>query len=415
MNSYKTYNCIHFIVYFIQRQIIEQQEKLRIQQLQEQQKQLLLQQQLQRQNQSVVQTIASATNTVPLVKSSPTPVIHHQSHTNIQTSRSQPSTANTIIVLNDEYLSQPAADALKCIQASDGSYHVIGNVDLNERHLSNTTSVIAHTSPTTETTSSSTRKKRGRTAKQNNIVTTYTHQSQTDNNQIITMENVYHPREITMVQQNHQNNKVTNSKRKRATQTATTSSAASTSMEPTTISLNSNQAVIQNMETPDVPPQQFYLAYNDNGVLVPIETSSSLIKNHTQDNNSGVVDLSHDQYIIEDLDASRKAQQKCRNKTTPVASSTSTSASSTILISASTSNDQLGRAIVQDTQQTSNTNDGIVSNDLSAYNIDDLSHLDKPITSAESAKVVPIKPLKTKPQFMDSFFSFLMNREANKL
>lgn len=370
----------------IQRQIIEEQQKLRLQQqLQEQQKQMLLQQQLQRQSQSVVQTIASVPNTVSLVKSSPTTVISHQSPSNIQTQRSHSTATNTIIVLNDEQIfSQPGgADALRCIQASDGSYHVIGNVDLNDRQVTNATSVIAHTSPTAidATPSVSGRKRRGRAPKQN---TAYTQQNDSE---LITLENVYQTTEssVTAV-----TNKANAGKRRRGAQTVDTQ----------TIAIDANQTVIQNVDATDIPPQQYYLAYNDNGVLVPIDTTSTLVKNDSQNN---AVDLSQEQYIIEDLDASRKAQQKIRNKTASRPPATAQFATTSTVTASTNSNSS--RMIVPDTS----------ANDLSAYNIDDLSHLDKPILSEKASAVVPIKPLKTKPQFMDSFFSFLMNRESNKL
>lgn len=387
----------------IQRQILEQQQKLRLQQqLDEQQKQqMILQQQLQRQTQSVVQTIASVPNTVPIVKSSPTAVISHQSQANIQAQRPHSTATNTIIVLNDEQIfSQSGTDALRCIQASDGSYHVIGNVELNERQVTNATSVIAHTSPTIESTppqplppsssssssSATGRKKRGRATKQNN---TYTQSNDSD---LITLENVYQAPEpiVTPV-----TNKATNAKRRRGAQQT---------IDTTTNSMESNQTVIQNVDAIDIPPQQFYLAYNDNGVLVPIETTSTMMKNETQGN---AVDLSQEQYIIEDLDASRKAQQKSRNKSSRVQAQPSHPPPSTITTSTVTAatNSASARVIVPDTN----------ASDLSAYNIDDLSHLDKPIVSEKPSTVVSIKPLKTKPQFMDSFFSFLMNRESNKL
>lgn len=385
----------------LQRQLLEQQQKLRLQQqLEEQQKQqILLQQQLQRQTQSVVQTIASVPNTVPIVKSSPTAVISHQNQSNIQAQRSHSTATNTIIVLNDEQIfSQSGTDALRCIQASDGSYHVIGNVDLNERQVTNATSVIAHTSPTIESTpppssssSSSTsntgRKRRGRATKQNN---SYTQQNDSD---LITLENVYQAPEATITPVA---NKTTNAKRRRGAQQT---------IDTPTNSIDSNQTVIQNVDAIDIPPQQFYLAYNDNGVLVPIETTSTLMKNDSQGN---AVDLSQEEYIIEDLDASRKAQQKSRNKSraqqqssTPLQQPQQTIATTSTVTAATNSN----RVIVPDTN----------TSDLSAYNIDDLSHLDKPIASEKPSTVVPIKPLKSKPQFMDSFFSFLMNRESNKL
>lgn len=363
----------------LQRQLLEQQQKLRLQQqLEEQQKQLLLQQQLQRQNQSVVQTISSVSNSVPLVKSSPTTVISHQN----QNQRPHSTATNTIIVLNDEQIfSQPGTDALRCIQASDGSYHVIGNVDLNDRQVTtNATSVIAHTSPTIEPTPTpSGRKRRARaTAKQSN---TYTQQN--DSTDLITLENVYQtPDQVA--------NKTANSKRRRGGQP----------MDTPTISIDSNQTVIQNVDAADIPPQQYYLAYNDNGVLVPIETTSTLVKNESQNN---VVDLSQEQYIIEDLDASQKAQQKSRSKSTAARSQSTAHTATTSTVTAAT-NSASSRVIVPDTN----------ASDMSAYNIDDLSHLDKPIVT-EKPSSVPIKPLKTKPQFMDSFFSFLMNRESNKL
>lgn len=352
----------------IQQQIHEQQQKLRLQHhLEEQQKQLMLQQQLQ-QSQSVVHSIASVGNSVPLVKSSPTTVISHQG---VQNQRS--TAANTIIVLNDEQLfSQPGTDGLRCIQASDGSYHVIGNVDLNDRQVTNATSVIAHTSPTIETATTTGRKRRVRAPK----ATAYTQQNDSD---LITLENVYQAPDPVQPALNK------TTKRRRAA-------------DASTISIDPNQTVIQSLETADILPQQYYLAYNDNGVLVPIETTSTLGKNVVENN---VVDLSQEQYIIEDLDASRKAQQKSQNKSRAV-SVTSTVTTTTMTSSNSGAS---SRVISPDNN----------ASDLTAYNIDDLSHLDKPIVSEQTNTVVPIKPLKTKPQFMDSFFSFLMNRESNKL
>lgn len=393
----------------VQRQILEQQQKLRLQQQleeqqkqQQQQQQMLLQQQLQRQSHStVVQTIASVPNTVPLVKTSPSAVISQQNQTNIQTQRPHSTATNTIIVLNDEQLfSQSGTDALRCIQASDGSYHVIGNVDLNDsRQVTNTTSVIAHTPPTIEPAPSTGRKRRSRTTKTNN---TYTQQNDRD---LITLENVYQATQETAVPPpptpTVTNSKVTNSKRRRNAQT----------IETPTMSIDQNQTVIQNVnvDAVDIPPQQYYLAYNDNGVLVPIDTTSTLVKNESQSN---AVDLSQEQYIIEDLDASRKAQQqKSRSKSSGRAAAAAAAAASTLTVTTSTvtaatsTNTTSGRVIVPETN----------ANDLSAYNIDDLSHLDKPIVSEKPTTTIPIKPLKTKPQFMDSFFSFLMNRESNKL
>lgn len=52
------------------------------------------------------------------------------------------------------------------------------------------------------------------------------------------------------------------------------------------------------------------------------------------------------------------------------------------------------------------------NNDFSGYNIDDLSHLDKPIVSTKPTPA--LQPLQSKPQFVDSFFSFLMSRDTNK-
>lgn len=397
----------------IQRQIHEEQQKLRIQQqLQEQQKQLLLQQQLQRQSQSVVQTIASVPTTVPIVKSSPTTVISHQNPTNIHTTqRPHSSATNTIIVLNDEQIfSQSGGDALQCIQASDGSYHVIGNVGLNDRQMANATSVIAHTSPTIEAQPAPLpqpppaqvpRKRRGgRPPKQNHNAYTQ-QQPQQNENELITLENVYQTHESSVAPVT---SKTTNAKRRRGAQST---------VETPTISIDSNHTVIQNVDAADIPPQQFYLAYNDNGVLVPIDTTSTLLKNETQNN---AVDLSQEQYIIEDLDASRKAQQKTqtqRSKSTARATATAPAPSMP------TTSNQGGasnmNAINTGYSGRANVAPEASASDMSAYNIDDLSHLDKPITTEKPSSVVPIKPLKTKPQFMDSFFSFLMNRESNKL
>lgn len=372
----------------IQRQILEEQQKLRLQQqLQEQQKQMLMQQQLQRQTQSVVQTIASVPNSVPLVKSSPTAVISHQSPSNMQSQHPHSTAQNTIIVLNDEQIfGQTGSDALRCIQASDGSYHVIGNVELNDRQVTNATSVIAHTSPTIEPAPSTGRKRRaGRPPKQNNAYT------QQNDSELITLENVYQTQESSVTPVT---NKSGNAKRRRGQQ----------SVDTPTISMDSNQTVIQNVHAADIPPQQFYLAYNDNGVLVPIDTTSTLLKSESQ---SSAVDLSQEQYIIEDLDASRKAQQNSDNQRNKSASRGMTNVQSTATTSTVTAatNSASARIIVPDTS----------ASDLNAYNIDDLSHLDKPIVTEKPSTVVPIKPLKTKPQFMDSFFSFLMNRESNKL
>lgn len=391
----------------LERQLREQQEKLRIQreeeekrliqrqileqqQLQEQQKQLLLQQHQLRQSQSVVQTIATGTQSVPL--SSPTSVIsqHNQINSNLQSHRSQ-SAANTIIVLNDQQIyNHSSTDALRCIQTADGSYQVIGNVDLNERSpASNATSVIAHTSPTAiELTQTSQqvppRKRRGRNPKQYN-----TQQQQNDNSQLVVMDNVYQSTvSITPVAQSQSTATSRSTKRKRGAQVIDTSP----------ITIDPNQAVLQNIDPNDVPPQQYYLAYNDNGVLVPIEsTASTIVKNEIA--NQTVVDLSPEQYIIEDLDASRKAKQKNKasRRTGTNSSTTATVATTSYVATASPA-----------------TNDG-ATNDLSAYNIDDLSHLDKPIDSEKPVVVPPVKPLKTKPEFMDSFFSFLRNRESNKL
>lgn len=400
----------------LQRQLLEEQQKLRLQQqLQEQQKQLLLQQQqqhYQRQSHSVVQGISS----VPIVKSSPT-VISHQNASNIQTQRSQAAAANTIIVLNDEQIfSQTGTDGgLRCIQASDGSYHVIGNVDLNDRHMTNATSVIAHTtSPVLETQVSVTppaalppppppaptgaRKRRGGRQPKQNINVTYTQQN--TGSDLITLENVYqtHETSITPVVPNKPG---TTTKRRRGGQQAVDQSA--------NVSIEASQGVIQNVEVADMPPQQFYIAYNDNGVLVPIDTSTGAILESEAQSNA--VDLSQEQYIIEDLDASRKAQQKSqsqRGRSTARAAATSTvmqpmATTSTATVTAHMAEPSGHAAVIAENGAA----------DMSAYNIDDLSHLDKPIASAKPSN--PIKPLNSKPQFMDSFFSFLMNRESNKL
>lgn len=409
----------------LQRQLLEEQQKLRLQQqLQEQQKQLLLQQQqqqqqqhYQRQSQSVVQGISTA----PLVKSSPTTVISHQNAPSIQTQRSQPAATNTIIVLNDEQIfSQTGTDGLRCIQASDGSYHVIGNVDLNDRHIQvpNATSVIAHTtSPVLETQVSATppaalpqqpppplppltgaRKRRGgRQPKQN--LNVYTQQN--TGSELITLENVYQPHE-TSITPVVPNKPATAPKRRRGAQQTVDQSA--------NVPIDASQSVIQNVEMADIPPQQFYLAYNDNGVLVPIDTSTTLLKSDTQSN---AVDLSQEQYIIEDLDASRKAQQKSQSQRGR--STARATATSTVLQPMATTS----TANVPTTHMAAPSGHGAVvaengaAADMSAYNIDDLSHLDKPIVLEKPPN--PIKPLNTKPQFMDSFFSFLMNRESNKL
>lgn len=373
----------------------------------------MLQQQLQRQSQSVVQTIASTAHPAPLVKASPTPVISHQAH-----GGRHDTTANTIIVLNDEYLSPSASEALKCIQASDGSYHVIGSMDLNERHTSNTTSVIAHTSPAasmavgTAAPASQGRRKRATTAA-NNVAAgrtpakptiTYTQPAPGSNQHIVTLDNVY--------EQAAQPAKPTNAKRKRgggggggiATQTITTMDVASMHMDPV--------ATVQTLETADMPAQQFYIAYNDNGVLVPIDapsTSSAVLGEHTTQTSVEVLNLSQDQYIIEDLDASRKAQQQKRRKKTaavpPGQAIETMAAVHSIADGPSTSHHMLQPA-VQTVDTTIN---------IPGYDIDDLSHLDRPIAADGAAQVTPIKPLTSKPQFVDSFFSFLMNRESNKL
>lgn len=382
----------------------------------------MLQQQIQRQNQSVLQTISSVPTTVPIVKSSPTPVISHQNpHGRHET------TANTIIVLNDEYLSPSASEALKCIQASDGSYHVIGNMELHERQTSNTTSVIAHTSPTTITLGNASiqnqpqtqRKKRGRgaaatatAAKQNNATITYTQTAAGSNQHIVTLENVYQsngvlPMTSTPVKQ-------TNTRRKRPTQTITTMDTASMHVET---------QHVQTIETvTEVPQQQFYIAYNDNGVLVPIDapsTSSAILGEHTTQESVEVMNLSHDQYIIEDLDASRKAQQKNRKKPVPRTQTL------TQLHTQPQMQTQIIETIVQPSTSTvpSTSHINVVPEiqtvdshvNIPGYDIDDLSHLDQPMTSDDGTQTTPIKPLKTKPQFVDSFFSFLMNREQNKL
>lgn len=379
----------------------------------------MLQQQIHRQNHSVVQTISSVPNTVPIVKSSPTPVISHQNlHGRHET------TANTIIVLNDEYLSPSASEALKCIQASDGSYHVIGNMDLGERQSSNTTSVIAHTSPTTMQNQTQSRKKRGNAggrgaaatvAKQNNTTITYTQPGAGNNQHIVTLENVYQPNGVLSMTSTPA--KQTNAKRKRATQTITT-------MDSTPIHVDSQH--VQTIETvTEVPQQQFYIAYNDNGVLVPIDapsTSTAILGEHTTQQSVEVVNLSHDQYIIEDLDASRKAQQKNRKKP-------STSAARTQTLTQLQSQSQLQTQVIETIIQPSTSHAPSTSQmhglpeiqtvdshvNIPGYDIDDLSHLDQPIGADDGTQATPIKPLKTKPQFVDSFFSFLMNREQNKL
>lgn len=396
----------------------EQEEKLLLQrqmiekQIQEQQNQLILQQQMhqrqQQHSQSVVQTLSSATHSVPLIKSSPASVISqpHPNSSNIQSQRStQP--ANTIIVLNDQPIfNHSAGDGLRCIQASDGSYHVIGNVDLSDRQATNTTSVIAHTSPTMEVTQSplppqqqqqpqsvaqAPRKKRTRAPKQ---TTTYT-QPEIES-QMIAVENSYQSSLSPAIQtQAKPSTRATNSRRKRGAQAIDTSAA---------MTMEQNQMITQNLESNDAPPQQYYLAYNDNGVLVPIE-SPSITKNEMH--SSGVVDLSHEQYIIEDLDASRKAKQ--RNRAPSQRTATSTVNHQTATATASTSSSHATSAAVME------SNENMANQDLSAYNIDDLSHLDKPIDSTKAAVVTPIKPVKTKPEFMDSFFTFLRNRESNKL
>lgn len=357
---------------------------------------------MQRQNQSVV------------VKPSPTPVISHQTP---HGSRSE-TTANTIIVLNDEYLSPSASEALKCIQASDGSYHVIGNMDLNDRHTSNTTSVIAHTSPAatitvgnaqTPTPSQGRRKR----VNNNNVAVartsakptiTYTHPTAGSNQHIVTLENVYETTVPTLVPapQPTQSSKPTNAKRKRGgtSQTITT-------MDGTTMHHMDPVATVQTLETADMPAQQFYIAYNDNGVLVPIDapsTSAAVLGEHTTQTSVEVLNLSQDQYIIEDLDASRKAQQNKRRKKNTVVQQTHSI--ETLDMSNVPSTSQMLQPAVQTVDSSVN---------IPGYDIDDLSHLDQPIAADGPTQVAPIKPLTSKPQFMDSFFSFLMNRESNKL
>lgn len=417
-----------------QQRLQEQQEKLRIQQEQkrlqelekqrreqeiqrqllidQQQKQLLIQQQLARQSQATSTVVQ--TNAVPLIKSSPTSVISQLNQTNaIQSSRTHApsSSASTIIVLNDEqFLTAQTAgsDALRCIQASDGSYHVIGNVDLNEKaSASNATSVIAHTSPASiepvaPPSTTTTRKRRGRAPKQqqqNSVI--YAQQNET--------ELVYETRDVPVMTMTKQ------TKRKRGAGAAV---SANTNEIVSTIS---NHTIVQNVDSPEVPAQhqQFYIAYNDNGVLVPIGPQSPIVKNDM--NSAGVMDLSQEQYIIEDLDASHKAQQqRNRNKTVTITENVTISpaAVSAAIHPTSSRSVQNNMQTATVTTTTSSTNSQFPRNsndDVLAYNIDDLSHLDKPIGYDKQTTIVPIKPLKTKPEFMDSFYTFLMNREANKL
>lgn len=400
-----------------QQRLQEQQEKLRIQQEQkrlqelekerreqdiqrqlmiEQQKQLMLQQQLGRQS-----TITSP-NAVPLIKSSPTSVISQLNQTNaIQSSRSHaPSSASTIIVLNDEQFltaQTGGSDALRCIQASDGSYHVIGNVDLNEKtSTSNATSVIAHTSPASiepaaPLLTTMTSKRRGRPKQQHDT------------------ELVYETQDVPVVTMTKQ------TKRRRCGG----GGGAVTANANEIVSTISNHTIVQNVDSPEVPAQhqQFYIAYNDNGVLVPIGSQSPIVKNDI--NTAGVMDLSQEQYIIEDLDASQKAQQqRNRNKTVTITENVTISPAAVSAAIHPTSSRSIQNSAMTTTTTTSTTNSQFARNtndDSLAYNIDDLSHLDKPIGNEKETKIAPIKPLKTKPEFMDSFYTFLMNREANKL
>lgn len=420
----------------LQRQLLEEQQKLRLQQQlqqqQEQQKQMLLQQQqqFQRQSQSVVHGISSVSNhSVPIVKSSPAAVINHQNAANIQTQRSHAAATNTIIVLNDEQLfNQSGTEGLRCIQASDGSYHVIGNVDLNDRQtVANATSVIAHTSPVLDAqvsvasaatspaqlpppppqapTTSGRKRRGGRQPKQN--LDAYTHQN--TGTELITLENVYQTQQLT-VPAPVAPAKTAAAKRRRAPAAQQQIVDASSA----NVSIDTNQSVIQNLDVADIPPQQFYLAYNDNGVLVPVDTTTTLLKSDAQQNNA--VDLSQEQYIIEDLDASRKAQQKQtsqtqRNRSTARSATATTSAVSQPMATTSAAMHVPSNNSIHQSVHVSVGANG--ANDLSTYNIDDLSHLDRPIASEKPSN--PIKPLNAKPQFMDSFFSFLMNRESNKL
>lgn len=391
---------------------LEELEKQRCEQeiqrqllIEQQQKQLMLQQQLARQStHPVVQTITSP-NAVSLIKSSPTSVISQIHQTNaIQSSRSNaPPSASTIIVLNDEQFltaQSGGSDALRCIQADDGSYHVIGNVDLNEKtSTSNATSVIAHTSPASNEPAApilttTTKKRRGRAPKQQ--------QQQQQNTVIYAQQNdselVYETRDVPVVTVARQ------TKRRRGGGAA--------------IGANANE-IVSNVDSPEVPAQQqqFYIAYNDNGVLVPIGPQSPIAKNEL--NTAGVMDLSQEQYIIEDLDASHKAQQqRNRNKTVTITENVTISPAAVSAAIHPTSSRSVQNRMLTTTATTSTTNAQNARNtndDMLAYNIDDLSHLDKPIGNEKQTTVAPIKPLKTKPEFMDSFYNFLMNREANKL
>lgn len=388
-----------------QRREQEIQHQLLIEQQQQQQKQLMLQQQLARQS-----TITSP-NAVPLIKSSPTSVISQLN----QSSRSHaPPSASTIIVLNDDQFltaQTGGSDALRCIQASDGSYHVIGNVDLNEKtSTSNATSVIAHTSPApiesaASTLTTTTRKRRGRPKQQqqpqqNSVI--YAQQNDT--------ELVYETQDVPVVTMTKQ------TKRRRG---GGGGGGAVTSNANEIISTISNHTIVQNVDSPEVPAQhqQFYIAYNDNGVLVPIGPQSPIVKNDI--NTAGVMDLSQEQYIIEDLDASHKAQQqRNRNKIVTITENVTISPASVSAAIHPTLSGSLQNSAMPTNTTTSTTNSRFARNtndDSLAYNIDDLSHLDKPIGNEKETKIAPIKPLKTKPEFMDSFYTFLMNREANKL
>lgn len=322
---------------------------------------------------TVIPTI-SPTNLVSVAKAPSNTVISHQHQLHDTVPQQQmPSTQS-----HNQHLHQ--TDGISCIQNADGSYQVINSVNLNEtsnHQMTNATTVIAHTPALDATTAA--RKKRTRTSKN----TAYTHQTNQINASAVQTYTAMQPSlsPMTVI------SSPASAKRKRASNYTST-----VVEEPPSVPAS----IVQNIEP---EPQQYYLAYDQNGVLVPIENPSTYITNTSPDMN--VVNLTQNQYIVQNLDevSSGLATLTTSASTAPtavanVATVTTATASVPVnVINADSSRNGLVKPLIN-------------------YDIDDLSHLDKPIPEKPPAI---LKPLKAKPQFMDSFFTFLMNRETNKL
>lgn len=336
--------------------IYQDHHQERLQQQQQQQQQL--QQQQQQQQSSFRQ------NTVSTIKSSPYSVIsHHQSMPAtdfVENAEATVSLQHTLPLMSPQSVS---SDGL-----SDATYQMLNNADINQpeqRIYTNATTVITHTSPTVGAmTARSQRKRGGRTA-------------------------------VTTNANKDVGNSAVSAGAKKKRHNTKRGSATTPTVATTTLVAE------------ELPPEQrYYLTYDENGALVPIQDSrsaaSAISPSHRSTNAASdikildVVDIKNEPYSygMRNLDEQSALQAAIQS----ITSSTESQKTSITYASTSTS--------------------GIISNsngnnhDFSGYNIDDLSHLDKPILSTKPTPA--IKPLRSKPQFVDSFFSFLMSRDTNK-